>query len=293
MIDLTAIKPTEEFRVDLKKASRLIPSPITFRSGSYEPMKVSEVVTVCMGKLIHEMREFLPSVRVAFPECPIYVYTDNILAVQEIAEANLVNNVIPVKVSFDTPSFSKVIKHSVYWHADAIYFKLKALLDRVKSLPSNSRSGVMIVDCDVTFNDGFEKPFFGDVALSPFYWGKRDLKVQTGESLQSCHGEFNAGMLVSRSIDFCNWWIDAYIAGLGGFYEQACLDFVPKSFCVDYISPLHNFGKWRFAKPHKFVRSYHQHILERSKNADVGALKIAAQSAAAKARKSLLKDSDL
>ena len=287
MIDTRVSQGIEKPADYEQKARRILPSPVNPRLGSYEPMRVAEVVTVCMGKLIHELREFLPSTRVAFPESPIYVYTDDVSAVRDIAEANLVRNVTPVEVCLETPDLSAVIQHSAYWHSEAIYFKLKGILDRVSSLPVDSKDGVMMVDCDITFKANFERPFFGDVALSPFYWGKRDLKVSSGGLLQHSHGEFNAGMLITRSVDFCEWWLESYLSGLGGFYEQACLDSVPKRFCVDYTSSLHNFGKWRFTKPHNAVRSYHQHVRERSRNVDVGALKIAAQKTAAQARKTL------
>jgi hypothetical protein len=287
MIDLTGVRALAEPRADALRTRRRMPGPSTPRLGSYAPMRVAEIITVCMGKLIHELREFLPSARVAFPDVPIHVVTDDAHAVLEIAEANLVRNVIPVATCSETPDFSAVSQHSAYWQPEPIYFKLKGLLDRVVELPPQFKDGVMIVDCDVTFRAGFARPFFGDVALSPFYWGKRDITTNSGKLLQDVHGEFNAGMLVTRSVNFCRWWLDSYLAGFGGFYEQACLDAVPQRFCTDYISPLHNFGKWRFAKPYGAVRSYHQHLRERSYNADVGALKIAAQSAAANARKTL------
>ncbi len=137
-----------------------------------------------------------------------------------------------------------------------------------------------------------ERRYNGDVVLSPFYWGKRTERTREGELLQHRDGEFNAGMIMSRSADFCDWWINAYLSGEGGFYEQGCLDAVPGLFSTDYFSPLHNWGKWRWSAPHPDVRSFHQHVREvASRRPDVGAIKIAAQSAAAKAR-SILRSSD-
>jgi hypothetical protein len=245
-----------------------------------------------MGKLLHELREFLPAARLAFPTAPIYVYTDDVAAVVAAADAYLVSHVVPVHACAETPDFSLVVSHAPYWQAAPIYYKLKGLLDRVTALPRRDADGILIVDCDVTFRHGFERPFRGDVALSPFYWGRRDLTTKTGGLLQHSHGEFNAGMLVTRSVDFCNWWLESYLTGFGGFYEQGCLDAVPQRFRTDYISPLHNFGKWRFSRPNSAVRSYHQHVRERSWNCDVGALKIAAQRTAAEARATLRKGGD-
>lgn len=252
-------------------------------------MAVAEVVTVCMGDLLHELREFLPSARVAFPQALIHVYTDRGVDALEIAAEVRVGN-LSVHHAGDVSrevSIERVAKHSDYWQPWPIYWKLRALQERVAHLDPASRDGVLLADCDVTFREGFERPFRGGVALSPFYWGRRDLTVQGGGLLQHRDGEFNAGMIVTRSLAFCQWWMDAYLSGAGGFYEQGCLDLVPGLFTTDYISPLHNWGKWRFAAPHAAVRSYHQHIGEPSRRMDVGALKIAAQRAAAEARAKL------
>lgn len=262
------------------------------RCGSDAPMNVAEIVTVCMGDLLHELREFLPAARVAFPGKRIHIYTDRGDESFAIAKEVMVEN---VEAHF-TPdaskqiSIEKVAKHSDYWKPWPIWWKLRALQERVAYIDPASRDGVLLVDCDVTFREGFERPFRGDVALSPFYWGRRDIDIPAakgGGLLQHRDGEFNAGMLVTRSRDFCDWWMRAYLDGLGGFYEQGCLDLVPGLFTTDYTSPLHNWGKWRFAAPHGAVRSFHQHLSEPSRRMDVGALKMAAQRAAGEARETL------
>ncbi len=256
-------------------------------------MNVAEIVTVCMGDLIHELREFLPAARVAFPGKRIHVYTDRGVDALEIAAEVMAENV-SIHNAFDASkqiSIDQVAKHSDYWQPWPIWWKIRALQERVAYLDPASRDGVLLADCDVTFREGFERPFRGDVALSPFYWGRRDIALpqeRGGGLLQHRDGEFNAGMLVTRSRVFCDWWMRAYLDGLGGFYEQGCLDLVPGLFTTDYISPLHNWGKWRFTPPHGGVRSYHQHIGEPSRRMDVGALKIAAQRTAAEARATLL-----
>ncbi|NUQ50759.1 MAG: hypothetical protein HUU27_12700, partial [Phycisphaerae bacterium] len=153
--------------------------------------------------------------------------------------------------------------------------------------PPGGEGGVLLADCDVVFRAGFERDYRGDVVLSPFYWGRRDIRVAGGGLLQSRDGEFNAGLLMTRSAAFCQWWIDAYLSGLGGFYEQGCLDQVPAAFFADYFSPLHNWGKWRFAAPHGAVRSYHQHHREIGRRPDITLISLAAKRAAAEARAAL------
>lgn len=263
--------------------------PVRNSTGIKSPMGVAEIVTVCMGGLVHEMREFLPAARVAFPDVPISVYTDR------EGEVSLINRECPVENLtihstrlFDLPAQSSVKEHSVYWQKIPILCKLMAIQERAKDLPPRSTDGVLLVDCDVTFREGFERRYHGDVALSPFYWGKRTERTREGGLLQHRDGEFNAGMLLTRSSAFCDWWLRAYLSGEGGFYEQGCLDAVPGLFPTDYFSPLHNWGKWRWAAPCPAARSFHQHVAERAAaRPDVGAIKIAAQRAAAEARAKL------
>jgi hypothetical protein len=259
------------------------------RYGTSAPMGVAEIVTVCMGDLIHELREFLPSARVAFPGVPIYVYTDRAVDALAIGATVNVGNVTvsPTEDVAEIVSLDRVARHSDYWQPWPIYWKIRAVQDRLSARAPDSRDGVMLADCDITFRMGFERPFYADVALSPFYWGRRDIAVPGGGLLQHRDGEFNAGLLVTRSRAFADWWMQAYLSGEGGFYEQGCLDLVPGRFLSDYISPLHNYGKWRFAAPGSQVRSYHQHVLERCNRMDVGSLKMAAQRAAAEARETL------
>jgi hypothetical protein len=258
-------------------------------------MGVGEIVTVCMGSLIRELREFLPSVRVAFPGIPIHVYTDRAIEAMEIATSAAVGNMHfhPTPDVSAQVDLAKVARHADYWQPWPIWWKIRAMQERIAERGDNARDGVLLADCDVTFRAGFERPFQGDVAISPFYWGRRDIDVPGGGKLQHRDGEYNAGMIVSRSQAFADWWMQAYLSGAGGFYEQGCLDLVPGEFLTDYISPLHNYGKWRFAAPHAAVRSYHQHIGERSTRLDVGSLKMAAQRAAAEARATLANHPDL
>lgn len=272
---------------------RIAPAGLVSRHRtSYEvekkPMGVAAITTVCTVELLHELREFLPAARVAFPGVPIIVWTDD--DAQVTSHGSHVPGV-EFRV-FDRAASAgrtaKVATHAAYWHADAIHQKIVGLRQVVNEYPGPD--GVLLVDCDVTFRLGFERRYQGDVVLSPFYWGQRTIAVGGGKLLQHRDGEFNAGMLITRSLAFCDWWLAAYESGLGGFYEQGCLDLVPGHFVTDYFSPLHNFGKWRFSPPSGVVMSYHQHLEERSRRHDVGAIKIAAQRVAAEARAALSAD---
>jgi len=254
-------------------------------------MELAGIVTVCTGPLLPELREFLPSARVAFPETPIHVYTDEPDHVTRLVAEYRIAGVTSYPCGDHRLDLSRVLRIDDHWDPSAIAWKLLALKQRVEAL-DGAPGGILLADCDITFRTGFERVHYGDVALSPFYWGKRDIFVPSPSHpepvpLQIRDGEYNAGLLMTRSLKFCNWWLETYLSGEGGFYEQKCLDLVPGLFHCDYFSPLHNWGKWRFASPHPAVRSYHQHLAERARIADVGAIKIAAQRAGAEARAKL------
>jgi len=287
MINVTTLPNSTTVNAQVSRRPRAVPAHT--RSGSTTPMTVGLIATVCMGDLLHELREFLPSARIAFPGIPIHVFTDRVVDAMEIASGTRVGN-LQLHLAGDLSgevSLDRVARHSDYWQPWPILWKIRAMRRCITLLADPVRTGVLIADCDITWRLGFERPFRGDVALSPFYWGRRDIEIPGGGLLQHRDGEFNAGMVVSRSVEFADWWERAYLSGDGGFYEQGCLDMVPTQFTIDYISPLHNYGKWRFTQPHDAVRSYHQHIGERSTRLDVGSLKMAAQRAAAEARSAL------
>lgn len=283
--------------VDIRNPPGRRPRPgrVPLRPGSQAPMAVREIVTVCMGDLLPELGEFLPAARVAFPRVPIHVYTDHAVGALEIGVELHVDrlHVHPTRDLSGEVSLAAVAHHADHWQPWPIYWKLHALAERVAALPDGCRDGVLLADCDVIFREGLDRAMCGEVALSPFYWGRRDLPAPSGDRarrLQHEHGEFNAGLVLTRSIDFCAWWIAAYLSGEGGFYEQACLDAVPGRFHADYFSPLHNWGNWRFAAPPPEARSYHRHLAERSTRLDTGAIAIAARRTAAEARALLRKE---
>jgi len=266
------------------------------RSSTQDPARpliADAIVTVCTKELAHELREFLPSVNVAFPRARIFVATDISAAeLRALCESlHLTEKVtrIPLRIAEARKRIRKVSTVSDYWNKEYIWVKLDALQRVQERLPD---SGILMLDCDITFAAPFERHFFGDVVLSPFYWG--NLQMQThadpADSSKGCvpiwerDGLFNAGMLLTRSADFCRWWKETYESGEFGFYEQKCLDQVPRLFHADYFSPLHNFGKWRFESPWQEVRSYHYHLRETARRQDCLDIKLAAQQAAARAR---------
>ena len=292
-------KPRKNLRGDLVNrgnspnvdfvSNRIRRKPDCFRSYP-APMRIGAIVTVCTRALFHELREWLPSARHHFPGRTLYVATDvSDEQLQRMANSLFVENVkkIHLDLEYAKTRISKVNVWAAHWILEAIWGKLFAL----KTAVEFENDGVLLADCDITFNaPPYRERYFADVVLSPNFHG--DLQLLTRNlggtekiPLYVRDSLFNAGMLATRSVDFCNWWIEQYEAGgPNTFVEQTALEQVPRLFDVDYFGPEENFGKWRFAAPPPNTNSFHMHIKERSRRPDVTMLKIAAQSAAAKSR---------
>lgn len=254
------------------------------------PMKIEALVTVCTEKLFHELREWLPSARVSFPDTPLYVATDVPKErVLEEAEKLCVENVVvlPFDLSYAEGRVDKVNVWAEHWVREAIWGKLDCLRRVVKRV----NGGVLLADCDISFAaPPYRDCFYADVVMSPNFTGDlqkmtRTLDRQGKIPLYVRDSLFNAGMLLTRSVEFCEWWLKAYEeGGPNTFVEQTAMEQVPRLFDVDYFGPEENFGKWRFAAPPPNTNSFHMHLHEPARKQEVTALKIAAQSAAARAR---------
>ena len=256
-------------------------------------MGVGGVVTVADKNLAHELLEWMPSARMAYPGVKLFIGTDLEQAeLDKIAESVCVENYkrIPVDIEAAEKRCGKVNRWADHWVHGAIWSKMDALRTAVSFV--EPPQGVMLADVDITFAGPVRREFFADVVLSPYYFGDM---TQTCPDLDGGRiplaerdGFFNAGMIITRSKVFCDWWIEQYEAGHpGSFVEQSALEHVPGTFPTDYLDARHNFGKWRCQDPGPDVLSYHMHVHEKSNRTDITMLKIAAQSAAAKARKFL------
>lgn len=278
-------------RVDYS-SSRVTRNREDFRSFS-APLKIEAIVTVCTEALIHELREWLPTARRCYPGIPLYVATDVTEdRVMEYARDVHVENVhvVPLDLAHAVGRVGKVNVWAKHWILEAIWCKLDALRRVVEKHPR----GVLLADCDITFiRPTYRREYWADVVLSPNFHG--DLQLTTPDLSKESRiplfvrdSLFNAGMVATRSVEFCEWWIEQYEAGgEGTFVEQTALEQVPRLFDVDYFGPEENFGKWRFAAPPPNTNSVHMHVHERARKPEVTILKIAAQSSAASARKFL------
>lgn len=295
--DLVNMGSTARVSWSTKRAQRRGSPAKRVPLSSDEPIRVDRIVTVADKNLAHELDEWLPSARLCYPGVPLHVATDiPEEEFQSIASRLNVENVIrmPLDLSVATPKVQKVNKWAEHWILEAIWAKLDTLRSVVTDHPGE---GVMLADADITFLKRIDRSFHADVVLSPYYFGDFTQKTRDLDGdlipLAERDGWFNAGMILTRSKEFCDWWIPQYEAGHpGSFVEQSALELVPGSFATEYLDARHNFGKWRLSPPAPDTASIHMHIHEKSHRTDITMLKIAAQKAAAKARRILRDNPD-
>jgi len=146
----------------------------------------------------------------------------------------------------------RVLSHDPYWKPDAIALKFHALRTAIR------RHGpTHLLDADITINGSLHTggPWMADLVLSPFYWPEAVAPTPIA------HGFFNAGYLLARHTRIVDRWEQMYAEGLGGFYEQKCLENLGQEFVTAWFGHDHNFAKWRWESPRRRpVTSYHHKL---------------------------------
>lgn len=255
------------------------------------PMNIDIIGTLCTEELLHELDEWLPTARVCYPKAKLVISTDVPLKrVEEIARRLNVKNVKVRK--FDRKraieNSKNIPLYSPHWKPETIWGKLDETRTSVETYRG---AGVMFADTDITFVRPIDRSFHADVVLSPAFCGdlqrKTSLLTQPDQKIPLFRrdGLFNAGMWLTRSFEFMDWWIKAVeMSGGDSFLEQTSLEYAPGGFITDYLDSRDNFGKWRFQAPPPDVRSVHYHINERSRWIEDTEIKRIGQAAAAEAR---------
>lgn len=161
--------------------------------------------------------------------------------------------------------FRDVVRHSPYWKVGPIWWKLEGL----RRLFGLDGAPVLLVDSDIVFCRAWsmaEMTFLGvDLVLSPFHWpGEVPVIPRTpGDAVRwpvpAVHGWHNAGMLLAGRGEIAEEWMRLTRAGVGGFYEQGCLDHLAHRFRHDVLGTAHNWGIWRKHAPGPNVASVHRH----------------------------------
>ena len=134
----------------------------------------------------------------------------------------------------------RVVRHDPYWKADLIALKFHALRTAIQRHgPSH------LLDADIAVNGSLHAggPWIADLVLSPFYW------PDPAAAVPVAHGFFNAGYLLAGNTRVVDRWEEMFATGMGGFYEQKCLDYLGREFVTTWFGHEHNFAKWRWESP--------------------------------------------
>jgi len=134
----------------------------------------------------------------------------------------------------------RVIRHDPYWKAELIALKFHALRTAIgRHGPSH------LLDADIAVNGSLHAggPWVADLVLSPFYW------PDPAAAIPVAHGFFNAGYLLAGDTRVVDRWEEMFATGMGGFYEQKCLDYLGREFVTAWFGHEHNFAKWRWESP--------------------------------------------
>lgn len=134
----------------------------------------------------------------------------------------------------------RVVRHDPYWKAELIALKFHALRTAIgRHGPSH------LLDADIAVNGSLHAggPWVADLVLSPFYW------PDPAAATPVAHGFFNAGYLLAGDTRVVDRWEEMFATGMGGFYEQKCLDYLGREFVTAWFGHEHNFAKWRWESP--------------------------------------------
>lgn len=214
------------------------------------------IACVCTKELSHELLGWLSTIWAYTTATPIVIgdYPATIYA--RYLAGNVKKKLIYYPwlsgSALDKAKIKKVKSHSSYWKERIIWWKCEGF----RRLFEYGYDDILFTDSDITFlrDVGYFKE---EVILSPFYWGPNSASVE------ALHGTFNAGYLAARNGRFAEKWLEYYEDGVGGFYEQGCLNNLSKDFDVGLFNICHNHGKWREADPRQDCISIHYHRQEK------------------------------
>lgn len=235
-------------------------------------LSVGAIVAVATHEVADDLDRLLVTAQYHMPNIPLHLACDAEAAKHARALANTygLDNVAvhewltPDGLAFAESRVQRVTSHNDYWKPAPIWWKLEALRNIVRLY--NGNRGVLLVDSDIVFARPVAEAFTNvDTVLSPFFWPDPTLRVArsphdaTPVPIAERDGWHNAGYLLTRSSAVCEAWLDLYERGVGGFYEQWILGYLPGLTATDVFGTAHNWGQWRREIPREDVVSLHIH----------------------------------
>lgn len=229
--------------------------------GGAHPLRVDAFCLVATAALLPEARRCVEAIRRHHPQHPILLVCDEGVGAmaRDLARSGMRGLTIfdvmtPATLQAAAQDCEAVTQHGAgYWKADVIWFKVWAWGQAMALWPGR---GVLLLDSDVLVMRTIYEQYDADVVLSPFHWW------DPSQPVVAAHGLYNAGYLLGRHPGAAVDWMSWYTGGIGGFYEQKCLELLPAAYRCDFFGRAHNWGIWRkeTPQPRDKVASVHIHL---------------------------------
>lgn len=247
------------------------------RQGIREPvenaqLQLSAAVVIADQGVVRDLERLIPTFMHWVPDVPLYLVGDEFAITRAVAITHELGcgerlfcrewiNDDSLQEANDR--LSNLVNQSNYWKPGPIWWKLEGL----RRIYEEVQDGVLLLDSDIIFTAPFvETKFHGvDLVLSPFYWIDPEYPVPefpgslTKIPIACRDGAINAGFVMVGRSDVVELWQQLYEEGVGKFYEQWIMRFLPMKYRSAFFSYLHNWGSWRRESPPEDVRSLHFH----------------------------------
>jgi hypothetical protein len=219
-----------------------LPEVVETAPKSTHPLKIEAIACVCGGaSTAREALTMLETLRRYHPEWPVFLLADEAGAevlrqgdwerpgdVLHLVSAELIETLAAAASQAARP-------HGDQWPIGWISAKILCLELAIR----HYRRPVMLVDADLIFTRRLpDLVWDADLVLS-------EHAGPIPDRLSSRSGIYNAGMVLTRSLRLCARWREFFEAGVGGFYEQGCLEDLSREYLTDTFPAAWNWGDWR------------------------------------------------
>jgi hypothetical protein len=226
------------------------------------PLRI-EVVAVAVGgdRSAREALVMIETLRHFHPGVPVYVLAGAMAA--EVLRAEPWGDDACILDEIDADELDALLEasqeaaqpHGDLWPLHWIAAKLEVLRRAIAAFPGR---GVLLADADLIFTRRLpDLSWDADLVLSEHHGPLPD-------RLPPRSGIYNAGMVLCRDESVVDRWRELFATGVGGFYEQGCLEQLAREFVTDTFPGSWNWGNWRrtedLAASGRVPAILHQHL---------------------------------
>lgn len=206
-----------------------------------KPLRIGAISVVAIHDGAQELNLFLGQVRFYHPEFPVYVIADqealDLLEDRFREDSRVIMDVLTQDQIDRLASKVKADDHGPRWSVAGIACKFEVMKRAMRQFP---KQGVLMCDVDLIFTRRLQATEWdADLVLSTH---QGPLAVKESPDL---HGTYNAGLVLCQDYRIIARWNQLYKDGVGGFYEQKCLEHLSEEFVTDVFPSSWNWGGWR------------------------------------------------